>query len=162
MRKVCAVFALAILMLGLTGCSSSADSRETIQFYYVRNSYEYGAADGVIAAEAREITDNRNDPKYLLSLYFQGPQDQSLRLPFPPSVILTNVQVSERTIIVTLNADVVKLNELDLNIAYACLAKTCVCAANVDTVIIESRVTDGSFHISKTITADQLMAEPST
>lgn len=160
MKKAVSCFLLATLLLCLCSCSRGEFRnpvyQDPVSFYYPRAEYLYGSDDGAITSEIREAAGHRNDPKYLLTLYLQGPRDQSLCSAFPESILLTDATIDGKTMTVILSADVALLSELELSIAYTCLAQTCVCIADVDTIIIESRVKDGRLYFSRTITADQL------
>ena len=165
MKKTVIILFFAALLLNLCSCSKvelkSPVYQDPVSFYYPRIEYLYGSDDGAITYEIREAAGHRNDPKYLLTLYLQGPRDLSLRSAFPESIVLTDAIVDESTMTVTLSADVALLSELELSIAYTCLAQTCVSIADVDTIIIESRVKDGRLYFSRTITTDQLTSTSS-
>ncbi len=165
MKKAVLLLILAALLVSLCSCNQvelkSPVYQDPVSFYYPRAEFIYGSSDGAITYETREAAGHRSDPKYLLTLYLQGPRDQSLRSAFPESMVLTDAKVEGRTITVILSADVALLSELELSVAYTCLAQTCVSIAEVDTIIIESRVKDGRLYFSRTITADQLTSTSS-
>ena len=158
MKKIIALILLSALLLG--GCGSSS-SEETVKFYYLRGNMEYGAPDGAISYEERDVSGHKNNPKYLLSLYFQGPLDPNLVSPYPTSFRTLKVQVSDDQIHVALDPSFNTLKDLDLTIACVCLARTCMSIADTDTVIIESIASDGTVLLNKTITADDLLTEES-
>ena len=165
MKRTFLLLFLAALLLNLCSCSqtefNSPVYQDPVSFYYPRTEYLYGSSDGAITYEIREAAGHRSDPKYLLTLYLQGPRDQSLSSAFPKTIMLTDVTVDGSTMTVTLSSDVALLDELELSIAYTCLAQTCVSIADVDTIIIESRVKDGRLYFSRTITLDQLTSTSS-
>lgn len=160
MKKAVLLLILAAMMTALCSCDhvelKSPVYQDPVSFYYPRAEFVYGSSDGAISCETQEAAGHRSDPKYLLTLYLQGPRDQSLRTAFPETTVLTDAKVEDSTMTVTLSADVALLSELELSVAYTCLAQTCISIAEVDTIIIESRVKDGRLYFSRTITADQL------
>lgn len=165
MKRTFLLLFLAALLMNLCSCSqtefNSPVYQDPVSFYYPRTEYLYGSSDGAITYEIREAAGHRSDPKYLLTLYLQGPREPSLRSAFPESITLTDAKLDGSTMTVTLSSDVALLDELELSIAYTCLAQTCVSIADVDTIIIESRVKDGRLYFSRTITLDQLTSTSS-
>ena len=165
MRKVIALL-LSMLLL-LSGCSLALDNiKEPVEFYYLRacstpDDHKTYFTEGAIAPETREATGRRQDLYYLLSMYLRGPQDSQLVSPFPTGSTVVKIRQEDRKLTVYLNAVAANLEDFDLTLANACLAKTCLALADVDTVYIESRGINDKILFSATMTADDLILKES-
>ena len=163
MRKV--ICFLLVLALYLSGCALGMDRwKEPVTFYYLR---EHSDADnsnvffskGAIGSEIREGAGHRNDLQYLITIYLQGPMDTQLKSLFPAGSQITDISVHERALTISLNAVLSQLNDMELTVAGACLAKTCMGLADVDTVHIEAHALDGKLLFTRSFTADNLLLE---
>lgn len=157
MHRKLLTFSLAFLLL-LTGCTvHENDSDDQAAFYYVRSEISFQAADGVIAPELREIGDRSNDLAYLLSLYLQGPQSDTLRSPFPENLTLVQVRQQEAYLEVVVSHRLSDLTGIELTLACSCLAKTCMALSGAQEVRIsaQEQLLDGASYI--TITADSIL-----
>lgn len=157
-RTVCVIILLALL---LCSCGRSSDA---VDFYYLRtcnhqDDYHAYFSEGAIIAEERDVSGHRNDLNYLLTMYLRGPMDPQLKSPFPAGCSLIDVYMEGRELTVYLSSGASLLDDLDLNIACACLAKTCMQIAGTDTVHIQSRSTGNLILFSTTITSDDLLLE---
>ena len=156
---------LLILLLLLCGCSvSSHNIKEPVDFFYPKTcerpeDYKDYFSDGAIGCETREASGHRDDLYYLLSMYFQGPLDAQLLSPFTTDCTLVKVSQTGEELTVVLNANAAKTSDLDLTLAIACLAKTCMTLTDVNTVHIESRGIDDSILFHHTVTSDTLLWE---
>lgn len=160
MRRFAAVLLSICLLAGSSGCALfGSDIKEPAEFFYPRNTVVYGTADGVITSETREVSGHQNDLNYLLALYLQGPLDEGLRSPFPAGCTLVEVRVFNERMIVTLDARFTALKDMDLTVACACLAKTCLGLADVNEVQIISNSPDEEAEINITLSADRLLLE---
>ena len=143
MKKQTICLILIALFLGsLFGChySESGDILEPVVFFYPRKptSFVYGSNDGVITSEMREASGHTGDLDYLLSMYLRGPQDSELRTPFPKGCKLIDVQASNDILTVVLSAEFTTLENTELTLACAGLAKTCFALAEVQYVRVEA------------------------
>jgi len=155
MKKILALMLAALLALSLWGCNSPEQQDDSVSFYYQRagGEYLYGQEDGVIAAEPRDISGNRDNLNYLLTLYFHGPLDPALIAPFPADTTLVEL-VNEGSILkITLSNTFAQLENMELTIACTGLAKTCFDLCDAETVLIETE--NGS--ISIMITRDNYL-----
>lgn len=155
-RKIWA-FPLALLLL-LCSCTSPAPSSDNhVTFYYVRNEIDFQADNSVIVSEVREISDRSDDLPYLLSLYLQGPQSDTLRSPFPENLTLVQVQRQDVYLEVVVSHRLSNLTGMELTLACSCLAKTCMALSGAQEVRIsaQEQLLDGASYI--TITADSLL-----
>ena len=150
---------LTLLLLGvLLGCDAgNADGN--VDFYYQRVSYVYGADDGVIAAESREVSERSNTLTYVLSLYLRGPLDADLKAPFPTSTKLLSVTQDGSTLCVTLDSTFTALKNMELTIACSCIARTCFSLADVTQVQIRSIAPNSADSVNMVISVDSLLLE---
>ena len=156
---------LLILSLFLCGCSAADHNiKEPVDFYYLKTcekpeDYKNYFSDGAFGAETREASGHRDDLYYLLSMYFRGPLDDQLTSPFPADCTLLKVRQAGNELTIVLNANAVKLSDLDLTLAIACLTKTCMTLTDATTIHIESRGIDDSVLFHHTVTSDTLLWE---
>ena len=137
MRKVLFIF-LAVLML-LTGCTPAAQKTQApVSFYYIRAEFDYNSADGVIAAELRESI-NCADVNEILELYFRGPDDETLQLPFPTSTELISVELKDNTAVITLTDNFSGLTGMNLTLACACITHTVINLTGATQVAIKAQ-----------------------
>lgn len=157
-RVLCMMLAL-FLAVGLFGChfGESSDMIEPVEFFYPRkpDHYAYGAEDGVFAAEIREASGHTGDLNYLISMYLYGPQDATLRSPFPAGCKLEIVRFEEDTLYLVLSSQFAELEYPDLTVACASLTKTCLSMTDARQVCINS--TSASKTISITMDAASLL-----
>ena len=148
-RIICLVMAL-LLSGSLFGCHDSEELQDSVEFFYPRKSdqYVYGSRDGVLAAEVWEASGRTDDLSELLSIYLHGPKDENLRSPFPAGCKLEEVRVGTDTLFVVLSAEFAALENLDLTLACASLAKTCFSISGLDTVRIEAKSNTHSIGIT--------------
>ena len=150
-----AAILLLILSVLLCGCSFGASGKESVEFYFLRTSFVYGAEDGVVAAETRERSGDLN---YLLSLYLRGPLDDELESPFPAGCKIVELRQDSKTLRITFDASFSQLEGLDRTLACACLAKTCFGLSDAQEIRIDADAPEGSA-ASITIRRDSLLLE---
>ena len=138
MKRYIAIILLIFLILSMIfpGCQLGNDMKEPVTFYYKRAKFVYGTEDAVIASEQREASGHREDLHYLLSLYLQGPINEELTHSFPDKCQVVDISRKDKTLAITLNAPFAQLKNMDLTIAAACLTKTCMNLADVESVVI--------------------------
>lgn len=144
MSKRITCLLLALLLLGsLFGCqyNESGDIQAPAEFFYPRksDSFVYGAENGVLGSEIREAADRTGDLNYLLSIYLRGPNSEDLRSPFPAGCTLESVRADGDTLFVVLSAEFAGLENLELTLACASLAKTCFSLSGLQKVRIEAK-----------------------
>ena len=116
------------------------DLTGTVTFYYARKEFLYGAPDGAIGSEQRDIRGHEEDISYLLALYLEGPLDETLRSPLPGKSrvrILDLSQVGDALHIKLSDLSTV-MTDSQFTLASACLTRTCMEVLNVQAVLIES------------------------
>lgn len=156
---------LLILSLLLTGCSlANHNVKEPAEFYYPRvctrpDEYRTYFSEGAIGSEIREASGHTDDLYYLLSMYLRGPLDPQLVSPFPVGCALVNAQQDGSELTVSLTSGASLLSDLDLSMACACIAKTCMSLTDAQTVRIESLGINNQVLFEFTITADSFLLE---
>lgn len=129
MKRVLCLLLASLLLAGLLGChySDSGDILEPVEFFYPRRSrnFVYGSADGVIASEIREASGHTDDLHYLISMYLRGPQDSDLRSPFPGGCVPEEIRIEDDILHIRLSEEFSSLENMELTLACAALAKTC-------------------------------------
>jgi len=152
MKRTLCLMLILLLIAGTCGChySDSRDVLEPVEFFYPRKStgFVYGSADGVITSEIREASGHVGDLNYLLAMYLQGPQDAGLRSPFPAGCALEKVHTEDSTLYVRLSAEFAVLENAELTLACASLAKTCFSMTDFDHVCIDAASDEKSFHMT--------------
>ena len=140
MKRIISSLLIISLFLCLCGCSAG-DTDNTVTLYYVRNSYVYGSADGVMAAEERTVTEPSSDEEILRS-YLDGPVDDSLSSPFPYGSQILDLHCEEEKLYITLSVHIVTLPKAKQVLACACLARTAIELMGVDSVHFQTDSTD--------------------
>lgn len=158
MKKTACLLLAAVLLLSLWGCSFSGSGKEPIEFYYLRSTFVYGAEDGVITSETRESSGHGGDLQYLLSLYLRGPLDEKLVSPFPDCRIV-EIRRDSKALRLTFDAAFAQLEDIDLTLACACLAKTCFGLSDAHQIKIDAEAPDGNSAFSITLNRDSLILE---
>ena len=142
MKSLIRLITVFLLLTCLCAChySDSGDILEPVEFFYPRKSanYVYGSADGVITSESREASGPVNDLNYLLTMYLRGPQDASLRNPFPAGCKLEEISAEGSTLYIRFSKEFTALENTELTLACASLAKTCFSIIGYETISIHA------------------------
>ena len=158
MKKILSLCLIGVLLCALLGCSQESEKSEnTADFYYLRTSYIYSTEDGIIAPEARDTSSRSSTMLQLLTLYLQGPLDDQLRSPFPAGCSLLDVSRDGSTLCVTLDSGFSKLQDMELTLACACMAKTCFSLFDVTQVQIQSLDAKGEEAVNVVLSIDSLL-----
>ena len=151
MKRLIALILIILLVLSLPAChySDSGDILEPVEFFYPRNlaDYVYGSSDGLIAAEVREASGHVDDLNYLIAMYLRGPQDDGLRSPFPAGCRLEKVYTDDNTLYVRLSSEFTTLENIDLTLACASLAKTFLTMTGLDHICIDAASSEKTVHV---------------
>lgn len=132
---ICCLLVFSCLLC-LNGCRADNDGK-TANFYYIRNSYIYGQADGVMAAEVREIEEFSNEREILLA-YLAGPTDPLLVSPFPRETEITEFYYEGDTLYITLCDHISTLAKAKQVLACACIARTAMELTGVKAVYFQT------------------------
>lgn len=149
MKKGICILLSLLLVIGICGCGQSQD----IRFFYPRAEILYGAPDGVIASETRDLNRNDFDLTYLLKLYLEGPISQELYSPFPRGTGLESLSYAGGQLFLVLSEPFASQENLEYMIACACMASTCFALTDAETVTIKTANT------SITLTPESLVLE---
>lgn len=164
MKKAILLLVILGLIIFPAGCAKdSVNEQPSARFYYLRTptDYVYGASDGVVTWEARDISGNESATRYLLSLYLQGPLDESLRSPFPADCKVIGLTQNHSEITIILNGKFTALKGMDLTLGCICLARTCMSITGAETVHIQAEGADGQISTIQTITAATILPDDS-
>ena len=152
MKSAICLMLVLLSLTGLCACyySESGDILEPVEFFYPRktDSFIYGSESGVLAAEVREGSGHIGDLDYLLSMYLRGPQGENLRSPFPDGCRLEEVRTGGNTLCIVLSAEFVTLENAELTIACASLAKTGLSLSGMQRVRIDAASDKKTFSIT--------------
>ena len=115
------------------------ENKNTVNFYYVRQDFGYGAPEGVIGPEAREVGEHQNDLNYLLALYLEGPMDKTLLSPFPEKAAqIFTVKSVGNALHIELSDLSATMTDGEFSLACACLTKTCLEVTKAQAVQVTS------------------------
>lgn len=161
-RLICLIL---IPVLFLSGCGFGRNRmKESVSFYYLRehsgsDDYDVFFTEGAIGAETREAAGHRNDLNYLLALYLQGPMDAQFESPFPVGSKIVDIRNENGELTIVMNTIASRFNDMELTIACACLAKTCMGLTDADVVTVEAYGPNKKVLFSRSFTEDSLVLE---
>jgi hypothetical protein len=142
MKRILSLLLALLLIASLWGCTRQEDPDKPITFYYSRAEYVYGNEGSVMGAEEREWNGQSDDLKGILTLYLNGPLNETLQSPFPSGTALVEIIVIDRQLIISLNNKLSLLSGIDLTLACACLSKTCFQLTDAEQITIKSPETE--------------------
>lgn len=135
MKRLIALLLAFACMACFSGCSADTTLADSLNFYYCTSDISYQDADGVIAAETRQVEHN-SDLINTLNLYLQGPAIEELRNPFPVDTKVESLRSDNETLYLTMSVPFGELSGLELTLACACLCRTALEITNLHTVQI--------------------------
>ncbi len=138
---------LALTML--TACEKSEITPQHVGFYYPRREIVYGAQDGVIALDSREISLDGSSLYDLLNMYLQGPADTDLISPFPPGASILEIAQRDNCLHLTMNNDFFTPDSLNSSLSRASLAKTCFSLTDCEIITLHSSDRDTVLTITR-------------
>lgn len=160
-KKSISFLLILLCLVTFSSCHAykNGQSNITANFYYLRSSTEYNAADGLILGEKRNVTEYTSDEEWIqfINLYLKGPIGDNYSSPFPEGTTLQRHSVSENTMTVFLSNEISQLEGYDLTLACACLTKTIMESKPVYAVEIRAEGGKMGDFISITITEDSLL-----
>ena len=163
MKRILCLMLIAVM--ALSGCAFGREQmQEPVTFYYLRQYNTQETVDpvffeGAIGSEVWEAAGHRDDLRYLLSLYMQGPSGTQLQRPFPVGSKILDVTTEGSVLTIVMNAVSSRFNEMDVTVSCACIAKTCMALADVDTVTVMAYGPNNSVLFTRTFTKDNLILE---
>lgn len=160
MKKRLVIVALILSLLITAGCQGRGDEEalvSPVRFYYkTTDSME---ANGATGYELRETAGHEGDYTWILNLYFEGPQSQSLTAPFQRTTDLLSVELAGTQLSLTVTESLAELTGMDLTLACSCITLTCLELPGVESVTIaaEGSTLDGKREI--TMSREMLLLE---
>lgn len=140
MKKILSLILVLCFLLPLWGCSThSLEPHDSHTFHYRRASFQFGAENGVVDTEIRDISGHSGDWFYLIALYLSGPLDEDLISPFPSSTRLMSVDQNDGALSITLTDSGAEVLDSDFSLACVCLALTCMENPEITQVTIQNR-----------------------
>ncbi len=115
---------LAAVSLLLCGCKTEQPLQSPVTFYYRNADSFQGMESSILAGETREAGDRKADLAYLLNLYLQGPESETLLQVFPQGIRFVSYETHSGIAHVVLSDELARLEGISLSIACGCLAKT--------------------------------------
>ena len=137
MKGLFAIALIVLLSIGLLACGNTKSSGIAMEFFYRTEKLGYGDEAGVISAEQRYV-DDANAIADILSVYFSGPENDTLRSPFPNDLTVKSITLNSTSIELVLSDQIAALSGIDLTIACACIQKTITEITGIDTVQISA------------------------
>lgn len=143
MKKRIAAFFCALALLFCTACrkEKKPELLQPVRFYYKTAEITFKGDTGVIAPEEREANGHETDLKWLLESYFNGPVTDTLVAPFRSETDLADCSLESGVLSVTVSPELAELGGVDLTIACACIAMTCLEFPEVNSVEISAENT---------------------
>ena len=163
MKRIVCLMLIAIMLL--PGCAFGGEqTKEPVTFYYLRqyntqDNVDTFFFDGAMGSEIWEAAGHRDDLRYLLALYMQGPSSPQLQRPFPVGSKILDISTEERELRIVMNPVSSRFNELDVTVSCACIAKTCMGLVDVDSVTVMAYGPNGTLLFSRTFTKDNLILD---
>lgn len=151
MKKLFVIILSVLLLVGICGCEKETPQPEGIAFYYCVSELSFGIYDSTIAAEYRQGIAKDNWAA-ILDVYLQGPKAEGLRSPFPVGLKTVATTMEQNTAYITVTEELASLSGLELTLACASLAMTCLELTGAETIVIsaDGALLDGQ----KSITMD--------
>lgn len=137
MKKQLSLLLILALLLSLLGCNSESYD-DPGHFYYKRTQSLFEGSEGIIAPEVREMKDLRGNTERILQTYLQGPQSDDLESPIPRDTEILEWKMIHSSLHINFSSSFAQLSGVDLTIACACIAKTCMELTDAKTVRIRA------------------------
>lgn len=148
---------LFLCLLLLTACGRSEtvaveDMEQPVKFYYCAQGTEtFGIDTGALLWEYRDLGSGNYSTKEVMELYLCGPNDSSLRLPFPEDVEISDASLEDGALTLMLQADWSSCAVVDRTLAAACIVYTMSEFSNIDQVtLIDSEMSHSLWGIPLT------------
>lgn len=152
MKKWISLLLTAALLLCLFGCGND-QIQDPGSFYYRRTEAQFSGSDGIIAPEVREMKSLRGDIDAILRSYLSGPQSPGLESPFPRDTEILSWKSIGTSLHLNFSDTFAQLSGVDLTLACACIAKTCL--ELTDATIIRIRANGALLNGSTYVVMDE-------
>lgn len=141
MKKVITAVLLFSLLL-LSACGNGKGSNSATFYFPINPNHEANhSSETFYATEKREHNDDPQDLWHYLSIYLQGPLDESMITPFPESTQLVDLEILEDRVVIHLSEEFSQLSGIKLTTACACLSLTAFDLTGAEAVTITSPAT---------------------
>ena len=149
MKRMLSLLLIFSLLLCMPGCGEDAPQVPG-QFYYCRTESSFTGQDSFIVSETRELKGMEDDLPAILNTYLSGPLSGSLTCPFPRDTEILSVRQIDDSIHLNFSSTFAQLSGVDLTVACACIAKTCMELTGAQTVRIRAsgELLNGSTYVT--------------
>lgn len=140
MKRMGALFLLFSLLI-LWGCSGQPEAEQLqspMKFYYKTLDENYGTVPAAMESELREVYGHETDYLWVLTEYFQGPRTSELTAPFQKATTVVSADLQDTQLRLNVSAELSELSGVDLTLACACIAMTCLEFPGVESVSIRA------------------------
>lgn len=149
MKKLLYFLLLFSLAVNFCGCAANNNQNAgTISFYYLRNNADFSATSPLLINSAYKTNDTNQDLQPIFRYYLTAPAPDNCVSPFPLGTELVSLDIESNQVSVTLTQHIKSLSAARQTIAYACITKTLIELAGVESVQI---IITGSDTDSQTI-----------
>lgn len=154
------LFSLALVLLCLLGCSSTAVvERNVVDLYYQKTSAELGAELGILGTEKRFYSGALPSFEALLSAYLQGPSDEGLISPFPSGLTVDYVGFDNNILTIHFNPIYDEVTGYQKTIMDACIINTMTQLDNVNSVVLETDASKETEDVPQIFSASDFILE---
>lgn len=149
MKKTTSFFLILSLLLTLWGCGSDP-AGDPGHFYYLRTESQFTGPDGIIAPEVRDMSEFQGNVGAILEAYMAGPESSDLESPFPRDAEILDWKIIRSSLHINFSDSFAQLSGVDLTLACACIAKTCmeVTDAHIVRIRANGALLNGSTYIT--------------
>lgn len=137
MKKFTILLVILVLISALAACNTNQHSETQVQFYYRTQKIIHGDEYGLITPEKQTITEGK-DITDILSQYFSGPKDETLKSPFPSGLEVKQISLDTDKAEIILSDHITELSGADIIVACACLQKTLSSLANINEIRVSA------------------------
>lgn len=142
MRRRVMTWLCVMGMLFSWGCGlqeKAPELQQPFRFYYRTSDGEEGTVNQEpMDYELREIAGHEADYQWILEQYFKGPESGNLSAPFQKSTRLISVRLIDAQMRLMVSDDFSELSGIDMTLACACIARTCLGFEGVESVSISA------------------------
>lgn len=159
MKRLNTLITLLCVIISLCACQK--EPAPSCDFYYLHpaDQYSFGAEDGVLALERREIPVEEMPLEELLRLYLEGAVSPDFVSPFPKGTTLERITMDEGHLWVFLSEEYASLEDIQKTLAGVCFSRTCFSNCDVQYITIHSGEQSDTYSRSSFTTFDDSSSE---
>lgn len=155
MKRIICCFLVFIYLFSFSSCGYKNEPAEVpINYYYRVPETEFGEQATLIVPEIREAKGHKQDYRYLIEQYLNGPQTYDCISPFPGGTTLEELDADTSKVYIVLSPHIGTLSGHELMLAFACLTKTVLEMTGAHTIQISTSSGTLNGKDSITFTAD--------